>query len=212
MELLLAGALSGIISKTCVAPLERLKILKQCDSGNFNNIKTTGYRSLWNGGMMHCIHSVSNLSIQFLLFNKLTSINDNPFINGGISGAVSTAICYPLDYRRTMLTLGQYPKFSYKGFGFSVLTGSLYYAMNFGLYNEWLTRVGNSHTGNIITSVVTGSVTGIVLYPLDVIRHNLQLGQQLPKNLYQGLGLSVIKTSLSVSITLNAFYLINSKK
>jgi hypothetical protein len=127
MDSLFAGACAGMLSRTCSAPFERLKILGQCSSEPIDYIeefkrihKRDGPRAFWRGNMTNCISIAPNSAIQFLMFDLLNKYSSrsfksdagceqpsNNFLNGGLSGAIAMLACYPLDYCRSILTVQQ---------------------------------------------------------------------------------------------------------
>jgi solute carrier family 25 phosphate transporter 23/24/25/41 len=127
MDSLVAGACAGMLSRTCSAPFERLKILGQCSSEPIDYIeefkriyKRDGPRAFWRGNMTNCIRIAPNSAIQFMTFDLLNKYSSrsfksdacceqpsNNFLTGGLSGAIAMIACYPLDYCRSILTVQQ---------------------------------------------------------------------------------------------------------
>ena len=80
---LVAGGLAGMLAKTAVAPMDRIKILYQVTSTPFyirnvpsvvgRIIKEEGFQALWKGNSVTMIRVVPYAGIQFMVFNKLKS-------------------------------------------------------------------------------------------------------------------------------------------
>ncbi|XP_010915263.1 probable mitochondrial adenine nucleotide transporter BTL3 isoform X2 [Elaeis guineensis] len=120
-KFLLAGAVSTIISRTCIAPLERLKLecIVQGSKYSWVNILrciwvTEGLRGFWKGNALNLFRMVPFKSINFICYDlylaNLLSVpgkegitNRDRLIGGGISGIVATVLCIPLDTIRTRL-------------------------------------------------------------------------------------------------------------
>jgi len=128
---LVAGGLAGILAKTIVAPIDRIKILYQVTSLPFlirdvphvitRIVKSEGMTALWKGNTATMIRVFPYAGIQFMVFNqcKLYFINrhneeDNkkngmkPMESlraGSLAGAVSVLCTYPLDLTRAQLAV-----------------------------------------------------------------------------------------------------------
>merc|ERR550539_646276 len=87
----IAGGISAAVSKTVVAPLERVKILLQIQDASKHIPKDQQYK-----GMIDCFARV-NKEQGFLSFWR------GNLAAGGAAGATSLLIVYPLDFARTRL-------------------------------------------------------------------------------------------------------------
>ena len=126
------GGVSAAVSKTLVAPIERVKLLLQVQDASqsikpedrYNGIgdcfsrviKEQGFGSLWRGNMANVIRYFPTQALNFAfkdfyktIFNPYNP-KDNPgkfFIgncaSGGAAGATSLTVVYPLDFARTRL-------------------------------------------------------------------------------------------------------------
>ena len=124
--LALAGGTAGILAKSCVAPLERLRILAQTSSQTRGFAETAqqvarqeGLTGFWRGNATNCLRVFPNKAVLFAA-NDLCKRGfvvfrggdqDHRklppgflFLAGACSGLVATAITYPLDMLRTRLT------------------------------------------------------------------------------------------------------------
>ena len=115
-----AGALSGLIVRFCIAPIDIIKIRLQLfnDPIKYNSITSTirsiylneGINAFWKGNtpaeLMYIVYGAS----QFWAFTTLTNhinLTLNPTLKnlfiGGLSGCFATTVSYPLDLLRTRL-------------------------------------------------------------------------------------------------------------
>lgn len=128
----LVGGISAAVSKTVVAPIERVKLLLQVQDANPNIpkemryngigdcfsrvIKEQGFGSLWRGNLANVVRYFPTQALNFACkdFYKKTLCPYNPktqpgmfFIgncaSGGAAGATSLTVVYPLDFARTRL-------------------------------------------------------------------------------------------------------------
>ncbi|GHP01544.1 hypothetical protein PPROV_000030000 [Pycnococcus provasolii] len=132
---LTAGGIAGAVSRTAVAPLERLKILQQVEGPGIANspYATTwgGLRHMWReeglrgwlrGNGSNCIRIVPNSAIKFVFYEALTDairagghhsasgVGDelSPLQRlgaGAVAGVVGMSATYPLDMVRGRLTV-----------------------------------------------------------------------------------------------------------
>lgn len=74
---MLYGGIAGAISRTCVAPLERLKTINQVMPNTINNSIYTnirkmyikeGFRGLYAGNFINCIRIVPKTGIQYMSY------------------------------------------------------------------------------------------------------------------------------------------------
>ncbi|KAG9455615.1 hypothetical protein H6P81_000123 [Aristolochia fimbriata] len=121
-KFLLAGAVSTIVSRTCVAPLERIKL--ECiiqGSRSLTWVKTIqciwaseGLVGFWKGNLLNLFRMVPFKSINFLCYDLYCDrlllsrgtkeiTGHDRLIGGGISGIAATVVCLPLDTIRTRL-------------------------------------------------------------------------------------------------------------
>merc|ERR1712051_164523 len=126
------GGVSAAVSKTIVAPIERVKLLLQVQDASssikpedrYNGIgdcfsrviKEQGFSSLWRGNLANVVRyfPTQALNLAFKDFYKTIFNPYNPktepfkfFIgncmSGGAAGATSLTVVYPLDFARTRL-------------------------------------------------------------------------------------------------------------
>ncbi|KZC04799.1 PREDICTED: ADP,ATP carrier protein-like [Dufourea novaeangliae] len=128
----LAGGISAAVSKTAVAPLERVKLLLQVQATSkqippeqrykgmmdaFVRIpKETGFLSFWRGNLANVIRYFPTQALNFAFKDKfkalfLEGVPKDAFwkqfagslASGGAAGATSLLFVYPLDFARTRL-------------------------------------------------------------------------------------------------------------
>ena len=127
-----AGGISAAVSKTVVAPLERVKILLQIQDSQkfipkdqqykgivdcFSRVyKEQGFLSFWRGNVVNVVRYFPTQALNFAFkdtYKKLflDGIDKKDFwrffagnlASGGAAGATSLLIVYPLDFARTRL-------------------------------------------------------------------------------------------------------------
>ncbi|RWW75739.1 hypothetical protein BHE74_00016200 [Ensete ventricosum] len=114
-KFLLAGAVSTVISRTCVAPLERIKLECIVQGSKRSWVKIVrciwaaeGLRGFWKGNSLNLLRMVPFKSINFICYDtyldwllnsqgKKEITNHDRLVGGGISGVLATVLCIPLD-------------------------------------------------------------------------------------------------------------------
>ncbi|CAL8463897.1 g3432 [Coccomyxa elongata] len=127
---LIAGGVAGGVSRTAVAPLERLKILMQVQGSNkvYTGVwqglklmsKNEGIRGMFRGNWTNCVRIIPNSAVKFLTYEQLCRRISHYLIeNGGDgqmtpllrlaagagAGIVGMSATYPLDMVRGRLTV-----------------------------------------------------------------------------------------------------------
>lgn len=241
---LLAGGTAGGISKTIVAPIERVKLLLQTQDANpliksgeikrytgigncFSRVAAEqGVMSFWRGNLANVIRYFptqafnfafkDTIKKQFPKYDSKTQFGKFFMTNlaaGGLAGACSLLIVYPLDFARTRLaadvgkagsrefnglvdclrkvsTRGG-PLALYQGFGVSVQGIIVYRGAYFGLYD---TAKGvlfeDEKKANVLAKwAVAQCVTtasGIISYPFDTVRRRLMMQSGGTERMYNG--------------------------
>ena len=121
LDYLLAGGTSGMIARTCIAPIERIKILFQIQKGSSSYVKLLtdvlkkeGIKSMWKGNSAAVIRVIPYTSIQFSSFEeyssalrKFESLPKTPrdLTAGSLAGLTACATTYPLDVVRARMAL-----------------------------------------------------------------------------------------------------------
>merc|ERR1711957_269232 len=188
-----------------------------------------GFAAFWRGNFTNVIRYFPTQAFNFAFkdsikkifpkYNKNTDFGKFFLTNmasGGLAGAGSLIIVYPLDYARTRLasdvgsgtpqfsglfdcltkTMSQGGFFSmYNGFGVSVVGIIAYRGPYFGLYdtlkekNPWKKEKGIVGLfSKFCIAQFTAIVAGFISYPFDTVRRRLQMQSEKPKEewLYTG--------------------------
>lgn len=110
-----------MIARTCIAPIERIKILFQIQKGSSSYVKLLtdvlkkeGIKSMWKGNSAAVIRVIPYTSIQFSSFEeystvlrKFESLPKTPrdLTAGSLAGLTACATTYPLDVVRARMAL-----------------------------------------------------------------------------------------------------------
>ncbi|XP_069573416.1 calcium-binding mitochondrial carrier protein SCaMC-2-B-like isoform X3 [Brachyistius frenatus] len=127
---LVAGGGAGAVSRTCTAPLDRLKVLMQVHGSKRNSMRITGgfaqmireggVRSLWRGNGINVIKIAPESAIKFMAYeqikrlmgsNQVTLGISERLVAGSLAGAIAQSSIYPMEVLKTRLALrktGQY--------------------------------------------------------------------------------------------------------
>ncbi|KFK42206.1 hypothetical protein AALP_AA2G225200 [Arabis alpina] len=116
-----AGAVAAMVSKTFLAPLERLK-LEYTVRGEQRNLlvvaktiaTTQGFRGFWKGNLLNVLRTAPFKAVNFCAYDtyrkQLLRIAGNEeatnferFVAGAAAGITATVLCLPLDTLRTKL-------------------------------------------------------------------------------------------------------------
>jgi len=238
----LIGGVSAAVSKTIVAPIERVKLLLQVQDASstikpedrYNGIgdcfsrvvKEQGVASLWRGNLANVIRYFPTQALNFAFkdfYKGLTPKYDpkTQFIQflaansmaGGMAGATSLTVVYPLDFGRTRLAAdvgsGKEREFSglvdclmktakkdgpqglYRGFGISVVGIIAYRAAYFGMFDTGKpilfpdAKNASVFAMWMFAQFVTVSA-GILSYPLDTVRRRLMMDSGRAEKMYAG--------------------------
>lgn len=240
---LAAGGTAGAISKTIVAPIERVKLLLQTQDSNpriksgeiprytgiincFTRVSAEqGVASFWRGNLANVVRYFPTQAFNFAfkdtikgLFPRYSPKQDfwkffaTNLASGGLAGAGSLLIVYPLDFARTRLAAdvgsGKNREFTglidcisktakragpmglYQGFGVSVQGIIVYRGAYFGLYDTAKAaafedeRTANFFAKWAIAQAVTAAA-GVLSYPFDTVRRRLMM-QAGGERIYNG--------------------------
>lgn len=130
----IASIASAICTKTSVAPLERLKVLRQSEiyynKNNYNNgflssfryiHKNEGLRGFYRGNYSNLLRVIPIYMLKFPLNEFYRDIFGkdnftNLLVSGISAGLTQTAITYPLDVMRTRMTIDNQMTKNYNGY------------------------------------------------------------------------------------------------
>lgn len=125
---LAAGGIAGAVSRTCTAPLDRLKVFLQVQATKQRisdclqyMLKEGGVQSLWRGNFINVLKIAPESAIKFAAYEQVKRLirgNDKRqmtiyerFLAGACAGCVSQTAIYPMEVLKTRLALrktGQY--------------------------------------------------------------------------------------------------------
>ncbi|XP_053946800.1 calcium-binding mitochondrial carrier protein SCaMC-2-like [Anastrepha ludens] len=121
----ISGGFAGAISRTCTAPVDRIKLYMQVQNqktsiydGVSYLIREGGVRSMWRGNGVNVLKISSDSAIKFTIYEKLKhyirterdsrqgemSIGER-FVAGALAGTISQSAVYPFDVMKTRLAL-----------------------------------------------------------------------------------------------------------
>merc|ERR1712216_116514 len=218
-----AGGVSGAISKTLTAPIERVKLVIQTQDANPKIRSGEVARYTGIGNCFSRIHSEqgigafwrgngTNIIRFFPRHNNKTDFwkfFGTQLASGGMAGAASLTIVYPLDYARTRLAsdVGTGKKqfngladclkktasgpggfFSlYNGYTPSVAGIIAYRGAQFGLndtimaFNPYAKEFGVvAIVSKFVVAQIAVTASGLVAYPFDTVRRRIQMESDQP--------------------------------
>ncbi|XP_062844281.1 calcium-binding mitochondrial carrier protein SCaMC-2-B isoform X2 [Trichomycterus rosablanca] len=128
---LVAGGGAGAVSRTCTAPLDRLKVLMQvhasrsntmCMAGGFSQmIREGGVRSLWRGNGINVLKIAPESAIKFMAYEQIKRLMGSNqetlgilerLVAGSLAGAIAQSSIYPMEVLKTRLALGRTGQYS----------------------------------------------------------------------------------------------------
>uniref|UniRef100_A0A8C6TZQ6 EF-hand domain-containing protein n=1 Tax=Neogobius melanostomus TaxID=47308 RepID=A0A8C6TZQ6_9GOBI len=127
---LVAGGGAGAVSRTCTAPLDRLKVMMQVYGSRTNNmcimsgltqmIREGGPRSLWRGNGINILKIAPETALKFMAYEQIKRLIGSDketlsilerFVAGSMAGVIAQSTIYPMEVLKTRLALrktGQY--------------------------------------------------------------------------------------------------------
>ncbi|XP_043506209.1 calcium-binding mitochondrial carrier protein SCaMC-2 isoform X1 [Polistes fuscatus] len=127
---LLAGGIAGGVSRTCTAPLDRIKVYLQVHGTRHCNISSCfrymlregGVTSLWRGNGINVLKIGPETALKFMAYEQVKrAIKGNDtrelglyerFVAGSMAGGISQSAIYPLEVLKTRLALRKTGEFS----------------------------------------------------------------------------------------------------
>mmetsp|Transcript_7873 Transcript_7873/g.15236 ORF Transcript_7873/g.15236 Transcript_7873/m.15236 type:complete len:306 (+) Transcript_7873:3056-3973(+) len=121
---LVTGGVAGAVSRTLTSPLERIKILRQCQTAEYSSLSMMqifkaisakeGWKGFFKGNGTNVIRVVPFSAIEFYSFEVYKGYilsKENPrnklrvLMCGSLAGITASLLTYPLDITRTYLTV-----------------------------------------------------------------------------------------------------------
>jgi solute carrier family 25 (adenine nucleotide translocator) protein 4/5/6/31 len=238
MKSFAAGGISGAVAKTCTAPIERVKLIIQTQDANpriisgeiprytgisncFSRVASEqGIKAFWRGNFVNILRYFPTQAFNFSFKDTIKAWFPKPkgggakfatnVASGGLAGAGSLTIVYPLDYARTRLAsdvgsgakafngLGDCLKKTaggpggamalYGGFGVSVVGIVPFRGAYFGV-NDTLAEMNpyqkRRDAVGLLSKFGQAQTAAIcaayVSYPFDTIRRRLQMQSEKAK-------------------------------
>ncbi|XP_031726458.1 calcium-binding mitochondrial carrier protein SCaMC-2-A [Anarrhichthys ocellatus] len=128
---LVAGGGAGVVSRSCTAPLDRLKVMMQVYGTRTNNmcimtgmmqmIKEGGMRSLWRGNGVNVIKIAPETALKFMAYEQIKQLIGSErgtlgvmerFVAGSLAGVIAQSTIYPMEVLKTRLALRTTGQFS----------------------------------------------------------------------------------------------------
>ncbi|XP_014483051.1 PREDICTED: calcium-binding mitochondrial carrier protein SCaMC-2 isoform X2 [Dinoponera quadriceps] len=128
---LLSGGIAGAVSRTCTAPLDRIKVYLQVHGTRHCNIMSCfrymvregGLPSLWRGNGINVLKIAPESALKFMAYEQLKraiKANDDSrelglgerFCAGSCAGGISQSAVYPLEVLKTRLALRKTGEFN----------------------------------------------------------------------------------------------------
>lgn len=120
-EYFIAGGIAGIVSRTCIAPIERVKILYQINRGGSASwlgiapkiLREEGALAFWKGNSAAVVRVMPYMSLTFMTFEEYKAHSlalgapkqVATLVAGSAAGVTAVVLTYPLDLvRATMAT------------------------------------------------------------------------------------------------------------
>ncbi|XP_059217202.1 calcium-binding mitochondrial carrier protein SCaMC-2 isoform X2 [Stomoxys calcitrans] len=125
---LAAGGVAGAVSRTCTAPLDRIKVFLQVQTQKTGisdslryMLREGGLRSMWRGNGINVLKIAPESALKFAAYEKIKRLirGDDKrqmtigerFLAGAAAGGISQTVIYPMEVLKTRLALrktGQY--------------------------------------------------------------------------------------------------------
>ncbi|XP_014278972.1 mitochondrial adenyl nucleotide antiporter SLC25A23 isoform X2 [Halyomorpha halys] len=128
---LVAGGVAGAVSRTCTAPLDRLKVYLQVHGNKSTGIQKClkhmlmegGWLSLWRGNGINVLKIAPESALKFMAYEQAKRIIRQQstardltiyerFVAGSLAGGFSQTVIYPLEVLKTRLALRKTGEFS----------------------------------------------------------------------------------------------------
>jgi len=188
-----SGFISGIAQTIIGYPFDTIIVYKQTGQ-NINKIK---FKYIYKGVKFPLLSSGLITSLCFGINYNLYEYTHNHFISGGITGLITSIIISPIElYKIRSQKLKHYNINPFIGFKVTASREFVFSSIYFGLYNILI----NNNINMFISGGITGCLSWIACYPIDVIKTRIQSGECKTinesikmKNLYMGIPICLFR-------------------
>lgn len=202
---LFSGAISGMVSRSATAPLERLKIMRQVVKNlnresmgyTFRNIiRTEGLRGLYKGNGVNMVRIAPYNAIQMASFYRYKELfgadENNPsriIAASSCAGMTSVISCYPLDLIRSVLTIQKEKNKVYHGIRHTATS----------IYRE--RGIRGLYSGLTASMIGITPYVGVNLTVFELLKHRFQPKVSNPYFDVYNFGLGAVASTISVCTT-----------
>ncbi|KAF5810270.1 putative mitochondrial carrier protein [Helianthus annuus] len=189
-----AGAVAAMVSRTFVAPLERLKLEYMVRGEQKHLVEliqsiaaSQGIKGFWKGNFVNILRTAPFKAINFYAYDKYRSqllkltgnqetTNYERFIAGAAAGITATVLCIPMDTIRTKMVApgGEALGGVIDAFRHMIETEGF-----FSLYKGLLPSIISMAPSGTLRTLMYGAIAGCcaeaATYPFEVVRRQLQM-------------------------------------
>ena len=188
-----SGFLSGIAQTIVGYPLDTIIVYKQTGL-DINNIK---FKNIYKGVQYPLFSYGLITSLCFGINNKIYTYTQNHYISGGITGVITSIIISPMElYKIRSQKLKNININPFVGLKVTVARELISTTVYFGLYNTLI----NNNINPFVAGGITGCMSWISCYPIDVIKTRIQSGECRTvtesikmKNLWRGISVCLYR-------------------
>ena len=207
-----AGAAQTLIGH----PFDTIKTYKQINPKmnvniiTKNLVKNNSLFYLYRGFFPPLLGGCMQNSFMFSTENYFQSIcNNNHYLSGFLAGGITTLVVSPSELFKTKLQVDKKlsvkqifknTKF-YRGLELTILRDSIGFSIYFGTYNYLQSKYNNP----LINGGLTGVLSWIYSYPIDVIKTKHQISSHILKNTLTAIKFNHLTSGMSIMLT-RAFF------
>ena len=164
-----------------------------------------GVNSFYSASALAVLSQIISMSSKYSIYKMLDHRCErgNKFINGFISGLLSSLITHPMDVfkinrqiNRKIFPLirAQGYRFIYRGFSKTIIKSCIGSSLCFPLYDYYYQRFNNI----IVASILSSFSATVITHPIDLLKTRSISGKKLfigwnPAKYYRGLSLNLLR-------------------